>query len=294
MTTPFPFVSGAVLTAAQLNAITEVPVSAKTASYTLAATDAGSRITMSSASSTTITVNTALFSAGQSLRIQNIGAGVCTVTAGTATVTSAGPLALVQWAGGQLYFTSASAAVWFPDAVTATASGLVYITGASFTAQSTVSMAASTFTTAYKTYKVILQLTAVSADLNVLCRVNVGGTPNSTSGQYQWSRGGNFFNSAANDQGNNTTQTSAQINQARNSSYMAYATNDMTVYDPANSATMTNVNGNQTGAIDSNTIGGAGDFGFTMTATAANDGLTFLTSTGTMTGLYRVYAMSES
>jgi len=120
MTTPFPFVSGAVLTAAQMNAITEVPVSAKTASYTLAATDAGSRITMSSASATTITVNTGLFSAGQSLRIQNLnGGGVCTVTAGTATVTSAGPLALVAWAGGQLYFTSASAAVWFPDAVTA-------------------------------------------------------------------------------------------------------------------------------------------------------------------------------
>jgi hypothetical protein len=128
MTTPFPFVSGAVLTAAQLNAITEVPVSAKTASYTLAATDAGSRITMSSASATTITVNTGLFTAGQSLRIQNLnGGGICTVTAGTATVTSAGPLALVAWAGGQLFFSSASAAVWFPDAVTATVSGLTLV-----------------------------------------------------------------------------------------------------------------------------------------------------------------------
>jgi len=117
MTTPFPFVSGSVLNASALNAITEVPVTAKTASYTLAATDAGSRITMSSASATTVTVNTGLFTAGQSLRIQNLnGGGVCTVTAGTATVTSAGPLAIPSWGGGQLYFTSTSAAVWFPDA----------------------------------------------------------------------------------------------------------------------------------------------------------------------------------
>jgi hypothetical protein len=202
-------------------------------------------------------------------------------------------------AEGQLCYIEASDVVqYYTGAAWATvgpaAPGFVFITGATFTAQSTISMPASTFTTAYKTYKVILQTTAASTDLNILCRVNVGGTANSTSGAYQWSRGGNFFNSAANDQGNNTTQTSAQINQARNSSYMAYATNDMTVYDPANSATMTNSNGNYTGAIDGNSIGSAGDYGFTMTATAANDGLTFLTSTGTITGFYRVYALSES
>lgn len=127
MTTPFPFVSGAVLTAAQLNAITEVPVTAKTASYTLTAADAGSRITMSSASATTITVNTALFTAGQSLRIQNLNAGgTCTVTAGTATVTSAGSLAIPSWGGGQLYFTSTSAAVWFPDAASTTTSQSIF------------------------------------------------------------------------------------------------------------------------------------------------------------------------
>jgi hypothetical protein len=68
---------------------------------------------MNSASSTTITVNTALFAAGDSVFIQNIGAGVCTVTAGTATVTSAGSLALTQWEGGQLYFTSTSTSIFF-------------------------------------------------------------------------------------------------------------------------------------------------------------------------------------
>jgi len=112
------FTTGQVLTAAQMTSLQQTAMGGgspiqKTASYVLAADDAGTVIQMNSASSTTITVNTALFSAGDSVQIQNIGAGVCTVTAGTATVTTAGSLALTQWEGGTLYFTSASAAIFF-------------------------------------------------------------------------------------------------------------------------------------------------------------------------------------
>ena len=113
MTTPFPFVSGAVLTAAQLNAITTLPISAKTASYTLAVGDVGYRVQMTSASSTTITVNTGIFAAGDTIWIQNMGAGTCTITAGTATVSTASSLALAQYGGGTLVFQSASAATFF-------------------------------------------------------------------------------------------------------------------------------------------------------------------------------------
>lgn len=120
------FSTGQVLTSAQMTSLQandyNQTVSAKTASYTLAAADAGTTITMNSATATTITVNTSLFTAGDTLRIANIGAGVCTVTAGTATVTTAGSLALVQWAGGMLYFTTASAAIFFPDAVASSSS----------------------------------------------------------------------------------------------------------------------------------------------------------------------------
>jgi hypothetical protein len=116
MTTPFPFVSGAVLTAAQLNAITTLPISAKTASYTLVVGDLGKRIQMTNASATTITVNTGIFAAGDSVFIYNAGAGTCTVTAGTATVTTSGSLALAQYGGGTLLFTSASAATFFSGA----------------------------------------------------------------------------------------------------------------------------------------------------------------------------------
>lgn len=287
MTTPFPFVSGAVLTAAQLNAITEVPVSAKTANYVLVASDAGSRITMSNASATTITVNTSLFSAGQSLRIQNIGAGACTITAGTATVTSAGPLALVQWAGGQLYFTSASAAVWFPDAVTATASGLVYITGASFSAQSTVSMAASTFTATYKNYIVYLDITSVSAQLQVSVRVNNAGTPR-TAASYFWGTGVMSTAGTFSGTGSGSSSTPQIVGADGTRGYHG----QINVFDPTNASSYTEVTAAGNGNISG--TNGAIFGGYFYNAAEANDGLTFVTSTGTMTGFYRVYGLSES
>lgn len=112
------FTTGQVLTAAQMTSLQQTAMgggstTAKTVSYTLVAADAGTVVQMNSATATTITVNTALFAAGDSVQIQNVGAGVCTVTAGTATVSTAGSLALSQYEGGQLYFNTTSAALFF-------------------------------------------------------------------------------------------------------------------------------------------------------------------------------------
>jgi len=104
-----------VLEASELNAITELPINAKTANHTLVAADAGARVQMTAAGATTITVNDSVFTAGQSVNIYNLGAGTCTITAGTATVTTSGSLALAQYGGGTLLFTSASAATFFPS-----------------------------------------------------------------------------------------------------------------------------------------------------------------------------------
>jgi len=111
------YTTGQILTAAQMTTLQandyNQTVSAKTASYTLVAADAGTRITMSNAGATAITVNTAVFTAGDTLEITNIGAGVCTVTAGTATVSTSSTLALKQYDSGQLYFTSTGVAIFF-------------------------------------------------------------------------------------------------------------------------------------------------------------------------------------
>jgi len=110
------FTVGQVLTAAEMTTLQandyNQTVSAKVASYVLVAADAGTRITMSNASATTVTVNTALFTAGDTLTITNIGVGVCTILAGTATVSTAGSLALNQYDSGTLYFTSTGVAIW--------------------------------------------------------------------------------------------------------------------------------------------------------------------------------------
>ena len=111
------FTAGQILTAAQMDALQandyNQTVSTKTDSYVLVAADKGTRLVMNSATAKTFTVNSGLFAAGDTLFIQNIGAGTATITAGTCTVTTAGSLALAQWGGGTLYFTSASAAIFF-------------------------------------------------------------------------------------------------------------------------------------------------------------------------------------
>ena len=112
------FTTGQVLTAAQMESLQQTAMgggaaTAKTTSYVLVAADAGTTVAMNAAGATTITVNTGLFAAGDTVFIQNLGAGACTVTAGTATVATAGSLILPQNDAGILYFTSASAAIFY-------------------------------------------------------------------------------------------------------------------------------------------------------------------------------------
>jgi hypothetical protein len=118
------FTTGQVLTAAQMTSLQQTAMlggaaNAKVASYVLVAADAGDAITMSNAGATTITVNSALFAEGDIVTIINLGAGACTITAGTATVTTSGSLVLAQNQGGVLRFTSASAAIFFQFATPA-------------------------------------------------------------------------------------------------------------------------------------------------------------------------------
>ena len=122
------FSVGQTLTAAQMTSLQQTAMlggaaSAKTASYTLVAADAGTAISMTSASATTITVNTALFAAGDTVQITNLGAGICTITAGTATVNTSASLALAQYESGTLDFDSTSSAIFIKGAGAAAASG---------------------------------------------------------------------------------------------------------------------------------------------------------------------------
>lgn len=114
MTTPFPFVAGAVLQAQQLNDITNLPINDQTASYVLVVGDAGKRVIMNNAGATTITVNNSVFGVGDTIFIANKGAGTTTITAGAGvTINTASSLALTQHGGGTLVALSASSFTFF-------------------------------------------------------------------------------------------------------------------------------------------------------------------------------------
>jgi len=145
------FTTGQVLTAAQMTSLQQTAMgggsaTAKVASYVLVAADAGTTVIMNAAGATTITVNTSLFAAGDTVLIQNIGAGTCTVTAGTATVSTAGSLALTQYEAGILYFTAAGTALFHDYVQTSSAAAFVGVALTATGAQA-IANATNTFIT---------------------------------------------------------------------------------------------------------------------------------------------------
>lgn len=157
MTTPFPFVSGAVLQAQQLNDITNLPINDQTASYVLVVGDAGKRVIMNNASATTITVNNSVFTTGDTIFIANKGAGTSTITAGAGvTVNTSDSLALAQYQSGQLVALSASSFLFFPSAETAPASGLTLISTTTIGSAVSSVTVSNAFSATYDAYRITI------------------------------------------------------------------------------------------------------------------------------------------
>lgn len=115
MPTPFPFVSGAVLTAANLNSISELPTRTLTSSAAAVAADAYSRVILNG-TSITYTINTSTFTAGQVVQIYNANSTNATIAAGMGiTLNGAGGLTLAQYQTAELYAVSATAFVLSPS-----------------------------------------------------------------------------------------------------------------------------------------------------------------------------------
>lgn len=277
MATPFPFVSGSVLTAAQMNAITELPINAKTASHILVAADAGARVQMTSATATTITVNTGLFSAGQSVSIYNNGAGSCTITPGTATVTTNGALTLPTGGGGTLLFTSASAAIWLANSFNI---GLQIVKNqTSFSAVTAVTVD-SVFTSSYTNYLVLINAVASTGD-NMYFKLRAGGVTTSTNYGNQYVNIGGSSISAT----QTVNQTSALFGTVRATNQAALP---LYVFGPQ-TATWTSTQCLTLDPVGATTFGVA-NFYCAQTTTTQFDGITFgPQSATTITGTYAIY-----
>lgn len=169
---------------------------------------------------------------------------------------------------------------WLPVGTTP---GMVYITGASFTAVTTLSMAAGVFTSTYKNYMVFLDITSASTDYNLDIRVNNAGTPRTAANYYGGTYSVTNLGAGSSDGTNGGTFFN---NFIRGTSTGGGAT--IMVYDPTNASSNTAIS----------TIAGARFYstgGGNYEVNEANDGLTFLTSgANTVTGFYRVYGISEA
>lgn len=179
------FTTGSVLTATQMNNLNandyNWTVDGKVASYVLVAADAGKRIEMNSGSATTITVNTGLFTAGDMVYLSNIGSGVCTVTAGTATVNKStnASLALSQYQSGILYFVSASSSIFYPFDIGSAAGGYTSL------ASGNIGSGGVSLTTISGSYRdLILILRNITSATTA---INLQLTWNSLGGDYRWS-----------------------------------------------------------------------------------------------------------
>lgn len=170
----------------------------------------------------------------------------------------------------------------------ATASGLVYITGASFSASSTVSMASGVFTSTYSNYLVILNITSSAGDAQQLMRVNNAGTPRANDYYGGSLRAGSASASAVTGSSNASSWNLLAL--ANTGAFYGAVT--FTVYEPANASVKTRVSGHGFGANDSNQASGI-LFGGVYNVAEANDGLTWNTST-TITGFYKVYGIANS
>jgi hypothetical protein len=207
------FSVGQVLTAAQMTSLQQTAMlggaaSAKTTSYTLVAADAGTAISMTSTSATTITVNTALFAAGDTVHITNLGAGVCTITAGTATVNTSASLALAQYESGFLDFTSTSDAIFVKGAgAPATSGGMTLISTTSLTGASVI---LSSIPQTYNNLELVIQNYKPATD-SILLKMRFNGD---TGVNYNYeattSSGGPFtFDYSSVDLGANCSQDNA-------------------------------------------------------------------------------------
>jgi hypothetical protein len=162
------------------------------------------------------------------------------------------------------------------------APGLVLITAASFTTVTSVSLAADTFSTTYRNYKIIWQVDSTSANGSTTVRMRAAGADNTTSNYRQMEVGITQANSVTNNAQDNqsTWQGFGQVN----SMTFDLLTPKATAY--------TTLQGIYTDNNTSSMIGRTLNARFV--ATTSFDSMSFICSSGNFTGFYRVYGWADS
>jgi hypothetical protein len=170
-----------------------------------------------------------------------------------------------------------------------TTPGLAFITGAAFTTATSFSLPDSTFTSTYKNYKIIVNLTALTADAAFTMRLRASGTDNT----------GNNYNTGYRGVG---SDGGSDVQSSLNSSNWVLGESDtsvfynlsMDLFNPQVVANTTHV-GQYTFVNTSATAHIMRSGGAQFTGTTQFDSVSFISNVASsMTGVYRVYGYSES
>lgn len=94
---------------------------------------------------------------------------------------------------------------WQYETAAAGPPGLVYITGASFTTATSVSLPTNTFSSTYRNYRVFFHLTAVTTTGNITGRLRSAGVDYTTARYFQMSTGINLSGTTSNQADGGTT-----------------------------------------------------------------------------------------
>jgi len=169
-------------------------------------------------------------------------------------------------------------------------SGLVYLTGTTFSAASTVSLPASTFSATYNNYKIMFDITAASTNATALnARLRISGTDNT---------GSNYYNTGvgALATANTTTYVRADFTTAFLFGYLISTDANLLTLDvmqPFSSTVATKVAfshfGRDAGGGVAGHTGGGGH-----NTTTSFDAFTIYPAAGTITGSYKVYGYANS
>ena len=166
--------------------------------------------------------------------------------------------------------------------------GLVYITGATFSAVTSVSLPAATFSATYTNYLLTYYATGVSATSDITLRFRASGSDNSTS-NYAYGADGLYSNGNSTSTAGNTSSSFVL-----GSGFTAYPTTGFLNISEPQTANKTVVNG--TIAFNGNASTafiGSRVFAGLFNDTTSFDALSLLGTT-TMSGSYKVYGYSNS
>jgi hypothetical protein len=201
-----------------------------------------------------------------------------------------GQLAYVEGTGLQSY----NGTSWITWGAAPSAGALVYITGATFSAATSVSLPTNTFTSTYRNYRVIWQITSTTSNNCALTqRMRASGSDITTARYFQSSPGSNYSGTASNQGDVTTSSWTLGTTDASDSGAVMV----LDVFGPAVAERWKMLAGNWMFYNSASAIvGRALSLQFLPSSgTQTYDSLTWISSVASsITGNYRVYGYADS